>query len=106
MFLLLLIDCDGDSDPSTNNGSVMVYNQTDQPIYVYYEEQTKNGVEERNVQIIPDGYENIYVFMEFYEAEILVYYNQIRKEYKISFDVIFENASVTVKIEDFHNNYQ
>ncbi len=102
LFLLALAGCDGDWNPDTFNGQLDITNRTNMDIHIFYDYESEYGFEEGAITLCPDESDYIYVAMDFWDATIVVYYNTIRIEYDISFDVIFETANLTVRVEDFY----
>ncbi len=102
LFVLALAGCDGDWNPDTFNGRLDITNRTNREILIFYDYESEYGFKEGAITLCPGESDYIYVAMDFWDATIVVYYNTIRIEYDISFDVVFETAKLTVKGEDFY----
>ncbi len=102
IMLILLAGCNADSNRSTSNGRLIVYNETDQSIEVRYTEETSSGFQEQSKWIDANSQGVLYVYALWYDAEVIVVYKGVSRQYDLDFRIT-ETAELYVHIEDFQS---
>ncbi|MFH2064314.1 MAG: hypothetical protein ABIK15_03820 [Pseudomonadota bacterium] len=97
---ILLSGCNADGDRSTSNGQLIVYNETNQTIEVQYTRETNSGFADETEWIDANSQGVMYVYALWYDAEVVVIYNGISREYDLDFRLT-ETAELYVHKEDF-----
>ncbi len=100
--LILLAGCNADNDHNTSNGRLIVYNETNQNIEVRYTKETGSGFTEQSTWIEANSQGVLYVYALWYDAEVIVIYNGISRQYDLDFRIT-ETAELYVHIEDFQS---
>ena len=97
---LILAGCNADGNRDTFNGRLIVYNETGQAIEVQYTQETNSGFVDKTAQIEANSQGVMYVYAIWYDAEVVVVYNGISREYDLDFRIT-ETAELYVHAEDF-----
>jgi hypothetical protein len=100
IMLILQAGCNADGNHNTSNGRLIVYNETNQAIEVRYTEETSSGFQEQSEWIDAGSQGVLYVYALWYDAEVVVIYNGISRQYDLDFRIT-ETAELYVHIEDF-----
>lgn len=115
LFLKILIvifgvtGCGYDWNSETSNATVVVHNETNSFIIVYYQveidsiEYEGTYHEENQIRIEYGESESFLVEEEFWDGQIEVQYGENRKTFDLDFD-IWGYASIHIKIDDFNEN--
>lgn len=98
--VLMIGGCNVDGNSNTSNGRLIVYNETDRAIEVQYTQQTDSGFVDKTAQIETNSQAVMYVYALWYDAEVVVVYNGISREYDLDFRIT-ETAELYVHTEDF-----
>lgn len=98
----LLTGCNADNNRNTSNGRLIVYNETGQTIEVRYTEETGSGFMEQSAWIEANSQGVLYVYALWYDAEVIVVYNGISRQYDLDFRIT-ETAEIYVNTEDFQS---
>jgi len=101
--VILLAGCNADNNRSTANGRLIVYNETNQAIEVRYTEETYSGFQEQSEWIEANSQGVLYVYALWYDAEVVVIYNGISRQYDLDFRIT-ETAEIYVNTEDFQTS--
>lgn len=104
--LVGLSGCSGDFDPDTDNGQVVLTNQTDRTVAVYYAQEVDDAagnvtVEQKRVDLEVGERRTILVDSSLFDGELSVVYAGIVKVYDLDFDV-FGLERERVEIETLH----
>ncbi len=102
IMVLLLAGCNADNNRNTSNGRLIVYNETNQSIEVRYTEETSSGFQEQSEWIDAGSQGVLYVYALWYDAEVIVIYNGISRQYDLDFRIT-ETAELYVNTEDFQS---
>jgi hypothetical protein len=102
IMMILLAGCNADGNRNTSNGRLIVYNETNQAIEVRYTEETFSGFQEQSEWIDAGSQGVLYVYALWYDAEVIVIYNGISRQYDLDFRIT-ETAELYVHIEDFQS---
>lgn len=100
--LILLAGCNADNNRNISNGRLIVYNETNQTIEVRYTKETGSGFMEQSAWIEANSQGVLYVYALWYDAEVIVIYNGISRQYDLDFRIT-ETAELYVHIEDFQS---
>ena len=100
LLAIMLAGCNADGNRDTFNGRLIAYNETDQAIEVQYTQETSSGFVDKTAQIEANSQGVMYVYAIWYDAEVIVVYNGISREYDLDFRIT-ETAELYVHTEHF-----